>query len=46
MMCAQSGGSALNDVSHSLPLGMAYPVALSINADVLRKNILNLNTHC
>lgn len=45
-MCAQGGGSAVNDVSHSLPLGMAHLVALSISADVLRKNILNFNAHC
>ncbi len=45
-MCTQSGGSAVHDVSHSLPLGMVHLVALSIGADVLRKNVLNLNAHC
>lgn len=45
-MCAQGGGSAVNDISRSLPLGMAHLVALSIGTDVLRKNILNLNAYC
>ena len=45
-VCAQGGGSAVDNVSHSFSLIVIHPMALGISADVLRENILNLIAHC
>lgn len=45
-MRPQGGGSAVDDISRSLPLDSAYPVILNVRVHVPRKNILNLNAHC
>ena len=45
-MRPQGGGSAVDDISRSLPLGTAHPMLLGISVDVPRENILKLNAHC